>query len=175
MKRKFTSLKRLSSLFSSTEQKHGPSQHVNRSALTEHTQTCLDASKTSIGRSMPPSNTYMEISRLCHKRSSSGGYRSPDTATEPQRKWYIMYYCGGLVAMSVTEASHTQIPSRGMRAWKKKTSLWQWRTARCGGRLWIRSRLPGPPDDEKRSYRRNCSPGSIHSVNVTLNVIKSQS
>ena len=34
--------------------------------------------------------------------------------------------------MSVTEASHTQIPSRGMRAWKKKTSLWQWRTARCG-------------------------------------------
>ena len=50
--------------------------------------------------------------------------------------------------MSVTEASHNQIPSRGMRAWKKKTSLWQWRTARCGGRLWIRSRLPGPPDDE---------------------------
>ena len=50
--------------------------------------------------------------------------------------------------MSVTEASHTQIPSRGMRAWKKKTSLWQWRTARCGGRLWIRSRLPGPPDDD---------------------------
>ena len=30
--------------------------------------------------------------------------------------------------------------TRGMRAWKKKTSLWQWRTARCGGRLWIRSR-----------------------------------
>ena len=50
--------------------------------------------------------------------------------------------------MSVTEASHTQIPSRGMRAWKKKTPLWQWRTARCGGRLWIRSRLPGPPDDD---------------------------
>ena len=73
-----------------------------------------------------------------------------DTATEPQRKWYIMYYCGGLVAMSVTEASHTQIPSRGMRAWKKQTSLWQWRTARCGGRLWIRSRLPGPPDDDDK-------------------------
>ena len=54
--------------------------------LTEHTQTCLDASKTSIGRSMPPSSTYMEISRFCHKRSSSGGYHSPDTATEPQRK-----------------------------------------------------------------------------------------
>ena len=74
MKRKFTSLKRLSSLFSSTEQKHGPSQHVNRSALTEHTQTCLDASKTSIGQSMPPSSTYMEISRLCHKRSSFAGH-----------------------------------------------------------------------------------------------------
>ena len=54
--------------------------------------------------------------------------------------------------MSVTEASHTQIPSRGMRAWKKKTSLWQWRTARCGGRLWIRSRLPGPPDDDDDTY-----------------------
>ena len=50
--------------------------------------------------------------------------------------------------MSVTEASHNQIPSQGMRAWKKKTSLWQWQTARCGGRLWIQSRLPGPPDDE---------------------------
>ena len=50
--------------------------------------------------------------------------------------------------MPVTEASHTQIPSREMRAWKKKTSLWQWRTARRGGRLWIRSRLPGPPDDD---------------------------
>ena len=56
--------------------------------------------------------------------------------------------------MSVTEASHTQIPSRGMRAWEKKTSLWQWRTARCGGRLWIRSQLPGPPDDDDDlSYR----------------------
>ena len=50
--------------------------------------------------------------------------------------------------MSVTEASHTQIPSRGMCAWKKKTSLWQWQTARCGSRFWIRSRLPGPPDDD---------------------------
>ena len=50
--------------------------------------------------------------------------------------------------MSVTEASHTQIPSRGMRAWTKKTSLWQWRTATCDGKLWIRSRLPGPPDDD---------------------------
>ena len=49
-------------------------------------------------------------------------------------------------------ASHTQIPSRGMRALKKKTSLWQWRTARCGGRLWIRSRLPGPPDDDENVF-----------------------
>ena len=56
------------------------------------------------------------------------------------------------MAKSVTEASHTQIPSQGMRAWKKKTSLWQWRTARCGGRLWIRSRLPGPPDDDDESF-----------------------
>ena len=54
--------------------------------------------------------------------------------------------------MSDTEASHTQISSRRVRAWKKKTSLWQWRTARCGGRFWIRSRLPGPPDDDDERY-----------------------
>ena len=60
--------------------------------------------------------------------------------------------------MSVTEASHTQRPSRGMRAWKKKTSLWQWGTARCGGRMWIRSRLPGPPDDDELNLQTVPSP-----------------
>ena len=112
IKRKFTSLKRLSSLFSSTEQKHGH--------LTTCQQKRLDGAYTNMLRRVQnihwsgachPRAHIWEISRLCHKRSSSRGYRSPDTATEPQRKWYIMYYCGGLVAMSVTEASHTQIPS----------------------------------------------------------------
>ena len=67
--------------------------------------------------------------------------------------------------MSVTEASHTQIPSRGMRAWKKKTSLWQWRTARCGGRLWIRSRLPGPPDDDHLRYSH------VRAIAITLEIV----
>ena len=71
--------------------------------------------------------------------------------------------------MSVTEVSHTQIPSRGMRAWKKNTSLWQWRTARCGGRLWIRSRLPGPPfDDDSALVGGVCGPDIENLVDVEL-------